>query len=169
MRSFPRRFLLSILAFTLWSTLVYADGGRVQFQNIAGSFIITLFTAPTPLRAGPVDFSILIQNRETKEPLLDASVRLSLRDATGMTVSAEPTREQAKNKLLYAATMNMPESGPWKVQVDVTRGSDSASAGGEIIVLPSRSPLLSYWEYFLIPPVAIILFALHQWLKNRSV
>lgn len=168
MRLFVQPSLLFALALTMWSALVSADGGSVQLQNIAGPFSVTLFTDPTPLRTGPADFSVMIQNRKTQEPLLDAYVRLSLRVGSGSTVNVKLTREQAKNKLLYAATINLPSSGSWQVEVDVTRGSDFASTSGDITVLPSKSPLLAYLGYFLIPPVAIALFVLHQWLKNRS-
>src|SRR5262245_5830682 len=38
-----------------------ADGGAEQFERSAGPFVVTVFTTPSPLRAGLVDISLLIQ------------------------------------------------------------------------------------------------------------
>ena len=61
--------LLLFLARTSW-----ADGGAIQFQGDAGSFHVTVFTLPPILSAGPVDVTVLIQDRSKLNPLLDAQV-----------------------------------------------------------------------------------------------
>ena len=154
---------VSLILF-VWIPFVSADGGKVEFQHTAGPFVVTLFTdAPIYLRTG--DISVMIQDRNTREPVLDARVGFTFRSENGNTVEAKATREQAVNKLLYAAAVTFPESGRWQVEIDVSRGMDAASTTGEITIVPSESRLSSYWGYFLIPPIGIILFVLHQWLK----
>jgi hypothetical protein len=93
------KFLL--LAMILAQPTVFADGGTVQLRKEVGALVITVFTSPAPLSAGAVDISLLLQNRNGLEPVLDADVSLLLRaNASGAEVRARPTREQAQNKLL---------------------------------------------------------------------
>ena len=44
------------------------DGGTVRLSRCEGGLRITVFTAPTPFRAGPVDISVLVQDAVTGEP-----------------------------------------------------------------------------------------------------
>src|SRR5260370_621938 len=95
------RYTLLVLVCMLAQATVFADGGLVQLRKEAGAFVITVFTSPAPLSAGPVDISLLLQNRNGLEPVLDASVSLLLRaDASSTELRARATREQAQNKLL---------------------------------------------------------------------
>jgi hypothetical protein len=104
--------LLLPVAIMLAQASALADGGTVQLRQDAGPFVITVFTSPAPLSAGPVDISLLLQNRNGLEPVLDANVSLLLRaNASGSEIRARPTREQAQNKLLYAAPVTFAESG----------------------------------------------------------
>jgi hypothetical protein len=81
----------------------WADGGTVQLRQQSGDLLITVFTSPGPLSVGTVDISLLLQNRDGLEPVLDAKVSLILReDDSTLELQVQPTREQARNKLLYA-------------------------------------------------------------------
>lgn len=162
------QFLLQVSScLFIWIPFVSADGDKVEFQHIAGPFVVTLFT-DAPIYLGTGDISVMIQDRNSREPVLDARVGFTFRSEDGTTLDAKATREQAQNKLLYAAAVTFPESGRWQVEIDVSRRMDAASTTGEITILPSESRLSSYWGYFLIPPIGIILFVLHQWLKVRQ-
>src|SRR5258705_2791609 len=108
------KLLLPTLVILAQAT-VWADGGAVQMRKETGDLVITVFTSPAPLSVGPVDMSLLLQNRNGLEPVLDANVSLVLRSgASSIEVRARPTREQAQNKLLYAAAVTLPESGQWQ-------------------------------------------------------
>src|SRR5438876_7656133 len=97
-----------------------ADGGTVQLRKEAGDLVITIFTSPAPLSVGPADISLLVQNRNGLEPVLDANVFLFLReDTSGIEFQARPTREQARNKLLYAAPVMFSRPGRWQIAVTV--------------------------------------------------
>ncbi|HEV3259998.1 MAG TPA: hypothetical protein VG013_24230, partial [Gemmataceae bacterium] len=56
-------FFVSLLS--LLPSMAMADGGAIRLSEQKGDYQITVFTAPTPLRAGPVDVSVLIQNAAT--------------------------------------------------------------------------------------------------------
>jgi hypothetical protein len=160
--------LISLLAL---ASLAFADGGKVQFQRKAGAFNITLFSTPTPVRAGRADFSVMVQKSGTETPVLDADVRLHLikREDSIKEVSALARHEQATNKLLYAAQVDLNATGKWRVEISVQTASGSALVTGEIEVLPPVPPLLAHWPYFAVLPVLAILFAFNQVLKRRRV
>ncbi len=140
------------------------DGGLMRLSQAAGPFEITLFTAPTPLRAGRVDVSVLVQ--ADRAPVLDAEVQVALR-APGLERTAAATRAAATNKLLYAALLDVPEPGRWTLEARVRAGERAATVSCEVDVAPPLPPLLAFWPYVAFPAVAIALFALHQWLTRR--
>jgi hypothetical protein len=146
-----------------------ADGGAVQFRKEAGPFMITVFTAPAPLSAGPVDISLLLQNRNGLEPVLDAGVSLILRsEASGAEIEAGPTRERAQNKLLYAAPVALAESGKWQINVSILRNGERTEATGTINVAPAAEERTSYWGYIAFPPLTIVLFVIRERLLLRK-
>jgi FixH len=157
-------FFVSTLA---WVYPALADGGVVQMQRSSGRFVITVFTAPVPLRAGPADISILIQDRNSHHPVLDAEVTMSLYQEGREAIKAEARREQATNKLLYAALVSLPEAGRWKIEVTVVRNSEETRISGVMMVAPPLPFLLAYWWTLALPPVAIGLFVINQWLKRK--
>ena len=163
--------VMAMLIATAWiagSIRAHADGGTVQFEKSAGPFLITVFTTPSPLRAGPVDISLLIQSRDSQQPVLDCQALVQLRKEGAMNIRSEATHGVAQNKLLYAAQVNIPEPGLWELGVAIQRGDDSINVAGEITVAPANSVLLVYWRSLALPPLFISLFALNQWLKRRS-
>jgi hypothetical protein len=158
-------FLLALAA-----AYALADGGKVQFQRKAGAFNITLFSAPSPVRIGRTDFSVMVQNSAGGTPLLDADVRLHFvkREANSIAeVSAPARHEKATNKLLYAAPVDLNATGKWRVEISVQTARDSALVTGDLDVLPPEPPLLAHWPYFVPLPVAAFLFVLNQRLKRR--
>ena len=146
-----------------------ADVGAVQFEKSAGPFVVTVFATPTPLRAGPVDISLMIQNRENHQPVFDCQAVVRLRKEGAISIVSEAIHEAAQNKLLYAAQVKVPEHGFWELEVAIKHGEESISCAGEIRIAPASSILLVYWRSLALPPLFISLFALNQWLKRRSV
>jgi YtkA-like protein len=161
--------LLVGLIFCIVPLAVLADGGFVRVNQAAGPFVVTVFSAPTPLQVGPADFSVYVQSRDTKTTVLDADVVLRFaprtEGATPFFVTA--THEAATNKFLYAATLNLPTAGTWHMHLIVRHPSGEAEADATLVVESSARPLASFWPYFLLPPVAVAAFALHQWLHGR--
>jgi len=160
--------LLWPVAIILAQTTALADGGTVQLRKEAGPFVITVFTAPAPLSVGPVDMSLLLQNRNGLEPVLDASVSLILRsEASGTEIQARPTREQAQNKLLFAAPVTLAESGKWQLDVTILRNGERTEATGTIDVSPAFEMASSYWGYIAFPPLVIVAFVVRERLIRR--
>src|SRR5262245_5191016 len=124
----------------------HADGGPVQLERSDGPFVVTVFTSPGPLRAGPVDISLLIQSRENREPELDCQAFVQFRKEGAMNIRSEATHEVAQNKLFYAAQVNIPESGRWELEAEIKRGADSINLSGPITVAHPGSALFANWR-----------------------
>ncbi len=166
MSRFLRKAVVLCVAFGGSIALLFADGGTLQFHKKAGPFLITVFSAPVPLRAGSADFSVMVQDEQDNSPVLDAGVRLRLSKTGEAQLKATATTAQATNKLLYAATVDVPAPGQWLVGVEIARGGATVFASGEVKVLPEEPPLFAYWLYFAVVPLGILLFGINQWLKT---
>lgn len=142
-------------------------GGVVQFKEQAGPFIIAVFTEPTPLYAGPVEVSTMVQNRDNQRPILDADVTVLLQQRGGDAISAKATRQNASNKLMYTALVDLSAAGDWELRVLVKHGPASESVAGAVTAKAHRSPLLSFLPYLALFPLAIGLFGIHHWLSRR--
>jgi hypothetical protein len=145
-----------------------ADGGLVQLHQTAGQFVVTVFAAPNPPRVGPVDISVLAQDRADGRAAVDGEVIVRLRSESGMIVVGQATRNVAQNKLLHSVLMNLPEAGQWELEVTIKQGESQASVLGRIWVAQPGPFLLSYWRSLSMPWLVVTLFAMNQWLKRRA-
>jgi hypothetical protein len=141
--------------------------GAVQLHQEAGPFVITVFTSPSPLSVGPADISLLLQNRDRLDPVLDANVHVVLRDdASNIEIQAHPTRAPGRDKLLYAAPVMFVSPGRWRMAVIIERNGKTAETEGILDV--ARAPAkVSYAGYIAFPPVTIVLFAIRGRLIRR--
>jgi hypothetical protein len=179
--------LLLFLARTSW-----ADGGAIQYQGDAGPFHVTVFTLPPILSSGPVDVTVLIQDRSKLDPLLDARVTLDLTAQTGsdggkaflkknawappacaLNVPASLSNIPAKlnhgeNRLLYGALVQVPYSGIWKLRVNIQRNFETESVETLFKVNSPAPPPLAYWQLFILPPIAVFGFILNRRARSRS-
>lgn len=131
--------------------------------------LITVFTSPTPLRAGIVDVSVLIQDANSGKPLPDVPVTVSaypIHNLEGR-ISGAATTDAATNKLLRAAQLDFSESGPWRIELAVEGLRQGSPIAFEVDVAEARPPWVqtSFWIGW---PIAVIgLFVMHQFLVRR--
>jgi len=146
----------------------WADGGMVQMRQETGDLIITVFTSPSPLSVGLVDISLLLQSRDKLEPVLDASVSLDLvHTGSNIEFHARPSREQARNKLLYAAPVIFSRPGEWRISVTVRRNGKEVAASGTLEVAPAPGGTFSLAGFLAFPPIMIMLFVVRERLLRR--
>lgn len=165
------------IRFALLTTLVLApitaraDGGVLRLREVSGPFLISVFTASDPLRAGPIDVSVLVQDRISGEIILDPDVDLAMQplDSDSAPLLARASHERATNKLLQAAMVNSPAAGRWGLRVVVRWGFNEATVTTELQVAPPAPRLAAIWPYLLLPPLAITVFALHQALRQAAL
>jgi len=158
--------LLVLISLSLATQIARADGGVVLCRRTAAPFNITVFFNEMPLRPGPADLSILLEQTEEHSPILDAQVLIEL-EQPGVIIRAEATRRQARNKLLYCSLINLPAAGRWKMRVHVRHGNNAAEVLSDLVVAAPQPLLVSYWKLFVLPPITITLFILNQWLRRR--
>src|SRR5262249_38640230 len=107
-------------ALCLLPSVLRADGGTLRLLERAGNYQVAVFTSPTPLRAGPVDVSVLVQDAATGECLPQAHVTVRLKAAvTGRNLEYPATTEGTTNRLFRAACFDLPEPGWWDMEVAV--------------------------------------------------
>ena len=180
---------------TLAPQLSRGDGGVMISHQAQGAFLLTVFVSPSPAYGGLADVSALVQNRTNGEVILDADVGLTVDPPNGLsTTPSEPlcglpptgaaflspdtrqpqatvpaTRQQASNKLLYAAALNLNAAGDWRLHVYVSRGSDRARFDCLLPVDRTSANLSGLWFYLAFPPMVIGAFAINQRLRRHSL
>lgn len=161
------RLLVAILAFGTATAM--ADGGVVIGRQEKDGLTTTVFANPFPVRAGPTDFSVLLQRGS--EPVLNEAVRFSFRKSSsggetyyppccsmkGAEGAVEATRTHSKNKLLQGAMMTVPESGDWLLEVHV--GSNGTVLQFPFQAKPPKRPMESWWPFLALLPAAIAVYA----------
>jgi hypothetical protein len=161
-------FLCVSCLFFGWAPSLRADGGTLRLRERVGSYNIAVFMSPAPLCAGPVDFSVLVQDAATGEclPDLPVTIRLAV-PGSGKTLEYPATKEAATNKLFRAAVFELPVAGKWDVHVDVD--APPGTAGVEFRIEAAEPPprWLELWPWYTWPVVAIAIFGVHQTLARR--
>jgi hypothetical protein len=151
-----------------------ADGGTVRLSEQQGKYRITVFTAPTVLRAGPVDISVLVQDADTGEPAsgVQVTIRAEWRGSPDVTLRHRATTEAATNKLYYAATFDLPEPGWYSVEVSIDGPLGGAEVHFEMEAAEPPPPWLAMLPWVGWPALAILLFSIHQrlvrWRSRRA-
>lgn len=164
-----------LCALLITGAQAFADGGVVIGEKEAGGLRVTVFAQPMPLRAGPADFSVLVQETATRQPVMDAGVRLSLKKTSAPspekawsppycqvpgTDGTVPLRhELAQNKMLYAAMVSIAEAGRWELAITVASGDRRVVATLPLDVAAPRKPLSTWWPTIAMLPAAIGLYA----------
>jgi hypothetical protein len=149
------------------STVAHADGGALRLERPAGPFIVSVFTAPEPLRVGRADVSVLVQRRGDGDLLLGATIRLRLRAPDGVEQTLLASHEMATNRLFQSAWVELPSPGRWQLEITVRHDADEASISCELPVDSPAPPLAAHWVPLALPPFLIVLFAWRQRLLSR--
>jgi hypothetical protein len=158
------RLLALLCGLAIW---LCADGGTLQLRQSSGPFVLSVFTAPATLRAGNIDFSVLVQQVAGLAPVLDADVEVRAENGDGIIVSKAATHDNAQNKLLYAASLNLSSPGDWTFKVIVRQHDAAAQVSGKLVMEASEPRFLAHWPQWVFVPTLVLLFILHQWLKGR--
>jgi len=167
------RFVLAFLATGLCLSLLIATSSNDDDQALwlwreSGPFNIAVF-APSVLQAGPGTFGFLVEDRNTREALLDWTMELSARlvNSEGGSMSeVRAIHKESRNKLLQTAELDLPTSGDWMLNVALKRNSENAG-----FCLPfrvgKRQRRHDLWPYLVFPGFGMLLFGSYLW-RHRS-
>lgn len=147
-----------------------ADGGTVRACVQERGLRVTVFTAPDSPRVGPIDISVLVQDADTGQPVPGVVVHIravSRRDPARV-IERTATKDEATNKLMVAAVLDVPEAGGWVIQVHLEVGDTPIEIVLDVEVgeaLPGWVPWLGWLAW---PAGVILLFAAHRMLVRRK-
>jgi hypothetical protein len=152
-----------------------ADGGLLRCSQQMGDLRISVFTSPSPVRAGPIDVSVLVQDVQSgdvaRKP--DVQVKLVSHDGQHHVAIAEATFAAAENKLFRAAKLNLPAPGRWDVRVECQdkRLADPICVSFSIDAGDAAIKWYAAWPWLTWPAAVVVLFAIHRtlvWQKNAD-
>ena len=158
----------TLMALLLVPPSALADGGALRLSQRQGPYRVSVFTAPTPLRAGPADVSVLVQG-EGGEPLPEVSVRVraSPHGRPGVPIEHAATTEAATNKLFKSAVFELPAPGEWDLEVIVDGPHGSETVRLTVAVEEASPSWPALWPWFGWPALAVVLFGVHCALVRR--
>jgi hypothetical protein len=163
-----RSLRIAIIGSALLASAAAADGGRLLLREARGDRIVNLLAAPTPLRAGPASFEVLVQSRTTAEPIEIPRVRLRLTgpERCGTSeISALP--EGSRNRGFLGADVRLPMAGTWVVEILLDGASVGAPLRSVFEVGPALPPARRFWPYIAATLLGVALIAVHQALRLR--
>jgi hypothetical protein len=145
----------------------FADGGVLRLSQASGAFVISVFTAPEPLRSGRAEVSVLVQSRDTV--VLDAAVELRLRAPEG-TEQTIATARQAMNQLLHSGFVELNRPGRWRLTVTVRRAGAFAIVSSDLDVGSAPPGVTAHWTPLTLPALCILLFVVRErWLLRPKI
>jgi len=147
-----------------WEIPAIADGGTIRLSEKKGDYRISVFTAPNPFRAGPVEVSVLVQDAATGEPSSDVNVVLQVAPLQRPREFRRypATTDAATNKLFQSATFELPAPGSWNFEVDVEGAHGTAKVSFDVEAADRLPRWLSMWPWFSWPFLVVLLFAVHH-------
>jgi hypothetical protein len=127
--------------------------------------------------------TLLIQRRDSGEVVMDAAVDLMFIPPAGAKLSPNDVlcgpspsqpgsiralRAQAANKFFYGIPVVLRAAGDWQLRATIRQGGEKATVTCTLSVGRPPHPLRALWPYLALPPAAILLFAMNQWLRQRT-
>lgn len=143
----------------------------MRLHQRAGGYQVAVFTAPTPLRAGPVDISVLVQDAATGAWAPEARVVVQLKASqSGRRLEFQATTEASTNRLLHAAVFDLPEPGLWEVEVAIDGPPGPARVHFALEADEAQPRWQELWPWYSWPAFVVALFGVHRLLllKSRS-
>jgi hypothetical protein len=160
------RVFVALLLCGVCPAVARADGGTLRLSEQQGDYRISVFTAPTPWRVGPVDVSVLVQDATTGDPLPDVVVTIGL-DRPGASLLKQATAGAATNRLFQAAEFELPDSGRWQIDVSVRGPRGTASCSCAVVAGEPLPSWLRLSPWIAWPAGVVLLFGIHQFLVRR--
>ncbi len=145
------------------------DSQVLRLQESSGPFAIAVFAPAGDLGAGRSQFNVLVQDRDTRELLLDTTVDVTAH-ASGepqpAAAAARASHEDSENKLMQTAMLDFPAAGDWILNVAVRQNLNVADLSLPLHVVKPETELEFPWSYLLVLAIALLLvlaFALRHW------
>jgi cytochrome c oxidase assembly factor CtaG len=146
------------------------DDQVVRLQQQSGPFSVAVFSPAGDLEAGPAGFSVLLQDRDTQQILLDATVDVTAQRAgdSQAAASVRASTADSDNKLLQSAELSLPTAGDWTLHLAIQRTSANAEFSLPLQVVKPAGGIAFPWSYLiLLGFAALLLFSCVR--RHRTV
>ncbi|TWT38712.1 hypothetical protein [Blastopirellula retiformator] len=160
------KIIVAVILGIAYQQAALADGGKVQLRRQMDPYQLTIFTSPTPLRAGPVDISVLVQDAEG-QVASDVQIELQLTSESGAILTPPVSQATATNKLLQSAKFVLPEAGVWQVEAEIA-GEATVDLNFEITAAKAHSDWQTAGWMLLLPVALVALFILREKIDEGS-
>jgi hypothetical protein len=157
------------LVLGICSAQALADGGVMRLSEEKCGYRITVFSAPTSFRAGPVDISVLVQHASTGDPVTQVTLTVRMTKPGRRALEYPATTDAATNKLFRSAQFELPDAGRWLMQVLVESSDRRAVVTCEVDAAEHLPRWLEMWPWFAWPGLAILVFGIHQYFRGISL
>jgi cytochrome c oxidase assembly factor CtaG len=127
----------------------------------SGVFLVALYGRDGEIPAGPAGFSILVQNRETRRLILDADVKVSVRNGSDGSSEKSTASIDGENKLLYAADVDLQTEGARFLEVAVGHDADQAVTSFPVTVGKPQALASFPWSFGLMATIMLLLGAVY--------
>ncbi len=159
--SFLLLFVASGICFARFVAAPSDDDDQIlRFAGTSGPFAVAVFAPAGDLVSGPLTFSVLVQDRNDGEVLLDGTVELRAHPAADpqpSSTSAQASYPDSQNKLLQSAELNLSTAGNWTVEVMVRRNSQAAEFSLPLQVVKGDAGGVVLWPYVMFLALAALL------------
>ena len=142
------------------------DDQALRFKGTSGPFAVAVFAPPGDLAAGSWAFSVLVQDRNTRDALLDAKVDLTAHPADGSQGPLSATsasQEDSENKLLQTADLYLPTEGDWNLRIAVHHGAHSEDFFLPLHVVKPEAGIACRWPWVVILIFSSVLLFAYLW------
>ena len=138
------------------------DDLALRSSQTSGPFVVSVFALPGDLDAGSSEFSVLVQDRDTLQVLLNASVDLQAQQSTAAqsTATVRASSDDSENKLLQSVEVDLPSEGDWTLAVHVAHDRQSSELALPLrVVKPEAGVTIHWWYAVFLAFAAILAFA----------
>lgn len=132
-----------------------ADGGVVCGSAAAAGLRLTVRVAPTPVRVGPAEIAVLVQDDASARIRPDVPVRIALEGAPWCGPAEQAPPGTSGGGLLRGVRKEVLAPGP--IRIVATAGETSVTCALE--VEDALPPLVERWPLLAVPPLAVALYA----------
>ena len=139
-----RKLAVLICALSLLATPALSQAQLTEtrpFKVEAGPYLINVLSDPSKLSLGTVDYTVIVTNSQTLQPVPDARVLIWARPAEGGDRGWSNALNNPITPTKYTARMQLDGPGVWKMSVEVSSalGRVEVEAPSQVIPKPRRS------------------------------
>jgi cytochrome c oxidase assembly factor CtaG len=168
--SFLALFVATGLAFSALLAFSGSDEDELvpQARQQTAAIRLTIYTSGDNLDIGANDISVLVQDA-TGSPILDTQIEVSATRQGVTTGASEIHGREAEtdNKLLKAATIEVPAAGAWLLHVNVKHDARAASITFPTQAVVPTSGIDDWWPYFVFPAIGLLLLLVYSRRAHR--